>query len=347
MKFLLPFHHDTSLIFATRFERQLREGGHEVSLVELVEPDGKERISDRQRATYLPDRRVLSVDIERAGQPDFYDGYNAVAVCVPVAPLRRLLRRRRYMSRKDRPRFIAFFPGMEFTPHIGMRGRRDFDAIFLNHAEHEALYRKHFMRPGQFVSWGHPYFTRPERFIDESDGRKDVYFFAQAITPSTKRSRMHVVEVLAAIARAHPDRNVVIKLRHLTNENQHHVHKEEWSYEKLVDELQSGRPDNLTIDTGTTDAALAKAAYCITCTSTAAMDAISAGVATAVYLDYPDFWQDPLNHKMRCFISGSSLSISLLSLIELNIANPSNTWAMQNFRNCRSFMDDFCSASEF
>lgn len=333
MKILLPFHHDTSLIFATRFERQLREAGHNVALVELVEADGNERISHRQRVTYLPDRDVPAVDIKHAGQPDFYDGYDAVAVCVPVAPLRQLLRRRWYMARKSRPRFIAFFPGMEFTPHIGMRGRRDFDAIFLNHADHEALYREHFMRPGQFVYWGHPYFTLPERFIDVSDCRKDVYFFAQAVSPTTKRARMHIVEILAGIAKANPDRRVVIKLRHLASENNYHVHKEQWGYEELVNEAAYVSLPNLVCEAGTAEMALLRAGYCINCTSTVAMDATSAGIPTAIYLGYPDFWKDPLVVGMHSVFQKSRLVKSATSIMRLEQALPDRNWIAANFRH--------------
>jgi hypothetical protein len=76
-------------------------------------------------------------------------------------------------------------------------------------------------------------------------------------------------QAILAIARAHPDRRVWIKLRHLPGENAGHLHKEEFDYPSLLPDLPGGAPANLDVTAISMAESLQRAGVGITCTSTA------------------------------------------------------------------------------
>lgn len=87
----------------------------------------------------------------------------------------------------------------------------------------------------QEVSFGHPSFLLPETLSpQELAKRRDINFFTQALSPSNRRRRMHMLQAMAAIARANPERTVWIKLRHLPHEDKQHLHLEKHSYPDLL-----------------------------------------------------------------------------------------------------------------
>jgi hypothetical protein len=159
-----------------------------------------------------------------------------------------------------------------------------------------------------------------------AENRPEVWFFAQAISPRTRASRLHMLRVLAAIARAHPDRPVRLKLRHLPGENAAHLHREEHDYPALLAALPGGRPANLDLVAGPMATALERAGIGITCTSTAAADLLGAGIPTLVHLDYVENYLDPLVAPMRAMFAGSGLIAGLEDLLALRCPPPDPAW---------------------
>ena len=152
-----------------------------------------------------------------------------------------------------------------------------------------------------------------------------MYFFAQAISPPTKRARLHLLRMLAAIAHADPDRTVWLKLRHLPHENTGHLHREEYPYPSLMKEM-GDLPANLKLTADPMDAVLDRAAVGITCTSTAAVDLVRAGVPALVYLDYVESYLDPLVPPMRRLFGKSGLVADTAQVLRLQTSAPDPAW---------------------
>lgn len=324
MKILLPFFDDSTLIFASRMRQVLSDRGHSVEVVEL----GDAGLQQRQL-----DELVPLGDYVRWAEPvheSLVSSYDAVITCKTAPAIGRLLASGRYRKKRNRPAFVAFQPGLEFSPERGRQNRRWFDVVFLYSVTHRDAFRA-VMPPAswQHVSYGHPYFILPSP--RKSDGR-NIYFFTQAISPSTLASRRFVVDVLATLARRHPNRKVLLKLRHLPSENTTHVHREQFTYSEILDRCFPDAPANLAVTVCSMEDALADAAIAITCTSTAAMDAVSAGVPTMIYLDYIENYLDPLALPMRQEFSDSGLICDLHRVMNLEANAPDPIWLQQHFR---------------
>ena len=129
---------------------------------------------------------------------------------------------------------------------------------------------------------------------------------------------MHMLQALAAMARANPDHTVWIKLRHLPNENQKHLHLERYHYPGLLEELDNP-PPNLKLTACTMDEALA----------TAALQNIAAGfhhpsTAAGMNIDHP--------HALLCRrLNGSRHCIR--NIVKLEVEKDFETPAMQRFEH--------------
>lgn len=324
MKILLPFFDDTTLIFAARMKRLLSPRGHTVSLA-AVEPH---YVSERQLAAHLPGRPDLTVVTESLNE-NTVAPFDAVITAKAPKSITDLIKKPSYRFSQKRPAFIAFQPGLEFTPRRGMRNRRHFDAVFLYSAPHRDIFLSTYNKPGQHVSFGHPYFMTPK--APDLSGRKNIYFFAQAISPLTLSSRRFIVDILATLAKRHPERDVFLKLRHLPGENANHVHKEQFPYPDILAGF-SDVPPNLQLTACTMREALDDAAIAITCTSTAVMDAISAGVPAMIYLDYVENYRDIYSELMRREFSDSGLIVDIPQIMSLGARPPHPVWVERHFR---------------
>lgn len=335
MKILLPFFDDTTLIFAARMKRLLSPRGHTVSLA-AVEPH---YVSERQLTAHLPGRHDLTVVTESLNE-NTVAPFDAVITAKAPKSITDLIKKPSYRFSQKRPAFIAFQPGLEFTPRRGMRNRRHFDAVFLYSAPHRDIFLSTYNKPGQHVSFGHPYFMTPK--AADLTNRRNVYFFAQAISPSTMAARRFIVDILVTLATRHPDRDVFLKLRHLPGENSDHVHKEQFPYPDILNEF-ANIPANLKLTACTMQEALDDAAIAITCTSTAVLDAISAGVPAMIYLDYVENYRDIYSELMRREFSDSGLIADIPQIMDLRHSPPHPEWMRQHFRG-DDLMDEIESA---
>jgi len=249
----------------------------------------------------------------------------------PDAPLRPVSRP------PARPVVVSFQGGLDFTPERGFAHRHAADAVFVVPRGQVAACRTWRRRVGagpQIVDFGHPAFLAPQilqRDVAQAlEPPRDIYFFAQAISPLTRASRRHIVEVLAALARRHPDRTVWIKLRHLPGENADHLHRERHDYPGLLAGLADA-PPNLALTACPMAEAMAGAARGITCTSTAAADLVQAGVPTQIYVDYVENYLDPLMPPMRRLFGASGLVASLDEVLHGVVRAPDPDWLADMF----------------
>lgn len=336
MKIALPFQEDTSLIFASKIAADFVRRGHSVEFIRVIDHNGPDGISERQFHQNLGYTRFETVQMDDLLTNQTLMCADAVVVSRVVQPMRDALANASFKERRDRPCFLAFHAGLELSPQRGWENRKDFDAYFMN----KQLHAKRFIRSyrskyWRHVSFGHPYAMLPDTQRQSASG--NIYFFTQAISPTSLRSRQHIVRVLAAIARANPERSVYLKLRHLPHENAVHMHREKYDYPGIMERLAEKTPPNLKLTDCSMADALEDAAYCITCTSTAAIDAISAGVPVAAYIDYVDFRSDRLREPFRAEFDASGVITSLNDLLELRFAYPVEEWMSTRFRGADLF----------
>ncbi len=340
MRLLAPFCDDSSLIFAVALRTLCARRGWDVELLHMAPPPWQAALSPRQMEAHgvppsppLPDS-ALAPRLER--------GCDAVVASRVPEVLCAPLERPDFLARRDRPCFIAFHTGLEFDPSRGFWNRQLFDTVFLAAHGHRDLIGRRWLARARCrdLRVGHPYFLRPG---PGAAPRGDaITFFAQAISPATRRARAYMLSVLVALAEAHPHREVVLKLRQLPTEQTAHLERD--SYPALVAELDGPLPPNLCLSAASATEALARAGLCLTCTSTAAMDAISAGIPTLVHTRYPDHWDDPLAAAMEREFAGSGLLATLERVLALDAGHPHPGWLAERFVAADELLDDIAAA---
>lgn len=336
---LLLFSDDSTLIFA-RLMRDLIRSARPHHPVELCLYERENALSSRQMRQFLPEGpdRILHTEELAALFED--RTIRAIITSRLYAPLRKALKGMdstgpEQRLRRDRPCLVAFLGGLELFPERGLRNRLMSDVVFLFPRANIARFEDMTRQSGQDMFWqrvgfGHPAALTPRVRATARAEHGDIYFFTQAISPKTRAGRAHMVEVLIAIAERHPDRNVYLKLRNLPEENRRHLHVEKYDYPSLLAGY-GNVPKNLKWTACPMSEALDRAALAITCTSTAALDAISAGIPTMVYLDYVDNFLDPLNARMRGLFQHSNLVVGLERLLSLRPGLPNPAWIDDTF----------------
>lgn len=324
---VILFSDDSTLIFAQRMRAALL--AHDPHFpVRMAWFTDETALSYRQFSQLLPEGPDQVLDknalIAMMGSADVSAILTSRVYRAMLAPLKNPVTR----WAGNRPCIIGFLGGLDFFPEQGFMRRRNCDAVYLfpRSAINDYTELTADMDDGwQDIGFGHPSVVAPDGPPADIDQRRDVFFFTQALSPSTKRGRLHVLRMLAAIARANPDRRVFIKLRHLPTENRRHLHLERFDYPGLMNALGS-MPENLLLTDITMEQALETAAIGITCTSTAAMDLVRAGLPSMVYLDFVDAYRDPLVEPMRRLFTGSNLIATTEQVLKLQIATPAPEW---------------------
>ena len=110
---------------------------------------------------------------------------------------------------------------------------------------------------------------------------KAVMFADQPTVPQTREDRLYLYQRLLAYAQAHPDRDVVLKPRHRIGEDT--FHRMKFHPEALLSGVH--RPPNFSIDYTPISERLADLDLMLTVSSTAALEAVGAGVRTAFIAD--------------------------------------------------------------
>ncbi|RBW50301.1 hypothetical protein DS909_22035 [Phaeobacter gallaeciensis] len=338
-RILILFGDDSTLFFATRM-RALLQAADSTAKVVLGCFKDEMALSPRQLDLHIPKGDYQLLDLPELNRAACSADLDAIIVCKVPRALTLLLQDPAYRDLAHRPRIMAFLPGLDFFPDRGMRNRLYCDSVYLFPESFVPRFKalQAEQLPAQdmggsvkvrHVGFGHPACLRPEHDIPQTLPEGDIYFFGQALSPLTRRGRVHLLQVMAAIARKNPDRTVWIKLRHLPEENATHVHRERFSYPSLMSAIAA--PDNLRLTACDMDTALAQAALGIVCTSTAAMDLIRAGVPTMVHLDYVDNYVDTLVPPMRDLFADSNLIVSLEGLLHLRYRAPNRIWVESMF----------------
>jgi hypothetical protein len=110
---------------------------------------------------------------------------------------------------------------------------------------------------------------------------KTVMFADQPTVPQTRGDRLYAYQRLMAYAQAHPDRQVVLKPRHRIGEDT--FHRMRFHPEVLLSGVR--KPANFSIDYTPISERLTNLDLMVTISSTAALEAVGAGVRTAFVAD--------------------------------------------------------------
>ncbi|WP_045863105.1 DUF6716 putative glycosyltransferase [Streptomyces sp. WMMB 714] len=110
-----------------------------------------------------------------------------------------------------------------------------------------------------------------------------VVFAAQPSVPASRTDRAYLLRRAAEHARAHPRREVLVKLR--SRPGEHTTHIEEQPYQRLAGRLPGGLPANCRLVYGHMGEVLDRTDLLVTVSSTAALEALHRGVPTAVLTD--------------------------------------------------------------
>jgi hypothetical protein len=151
---------------------------------------------------------------------------------------------------------------------------------------------------------------------------KIVMFADQPTVPQAREDRLYLYHRLLAYARAHPDRQVVLKPRHRIGEDT--FHRMKFHPEAL---LSGGRkPPNFFIDYLPIADRLANLDLMLTVSSTAALEAVEAGVRTAFIADL-DVREQLGNH----IFLDSGLLRTFDQLEKDDIGTPAKSWVEDYF----------------
>ncbi|MFI7010137.1 DUF6716 putative glycosyltransferase [Streptomyces sp. NPDC050145] len=108
-----------------------------------------------------------------------------------------------------------------------------------------------------------------------------VVFAAQPSVPDTVADRRYLLERLVRHAKAHPDREVLLKLR--SKPGEHTTHIEETPYQKLAQRLEL--PPNFRLVYGNMGEVLDRTDLLVTVSSTAALEALHRRIPTVLLTD--------------------------------------------------------------
>jgi hypothetical protein len=309
----------------------LEERGTLVFLA-AIERHGHVAVSERQLFEVLGGRDVdFFLTEEEAASEEFLSNFDAVLGAKLPMSFRRKYLRRAWKFSSPRPCIGACFPGIDFTPEVGIENRRFLDVICLNSEADFAAYQRlvpESERAKQKAIRLNPSLIRsePDRRLLKGSVNK-VYFFAQAIVPETLGGRVDVLRLLNESARRHPDKTFVLKLRHLRGENNSHVHRERFSYEWIAERvLGEELSPNMTFSSASMEKCLEDADYCLTCSSTAALEAVARGIPTGFLLDYEGGEKGKWNKPARIFLSNSNLILSRQEVLDLVPRTPKAAW---------------------
>ena len=224
----------------------------------------------------------------------------------------------------DRPVLMTGLPGISIPATDLAILRRVQADLFIVHSKREVrafdALAAELAVDARFVLSNLPFLRRDS---DQGPRGTDIIFAAQAIVPLDRGDRMHLLGLLAELARSRPDQRVVIKLRATRGEQQ--THDEDDSYEDLLDELEN-RPPNLVVAAGPMSAFLANAAALVTVSSTSSIEAIALGVPVLA-LDEFGVGPDLIN---EVFI-GSGLLAGADALVAGDFRTPSPDWLDDNY----------------
>lgn len=187
----------------------------------------------------------------------------------------------------DRPIVVTGYVGVVFervVEGVLLRGGAD---VLLANSPHDArtfraLHRDYGLDPEVVVETPLPFLLPPGS--PRSGDPFTVTFAAQPDVPATRSERAYLVDRLVEHARAHPEREVLLKVRGLPGEQL--THPEPYPYPRLLHRRHPDRPANLTVEAGPMGDVLRRTDLLVTVSSTAAVEAAHLGIPIGILSDF-------------------------------------------------------------
>ncbi|PSL38612.1 hypothetical protein CLV49_2237 [Labedella gwakjiensis] len=304
--------------------------------------------SDRQLESALAGTAFVSasvriVDLDDLGPLVRAERPHAVLLSVRGPMVRVLVRL--VVSRHWRPVIVSGLPGITIPSNPKAVVYREQADLVVLHSRREV---REFtaIAEGLGVSTRFGLATFP--FLADSAARDDgrrrdaVVFAAQAKVPAGKQDRILLLSWLVRLAQRRPDRRIVIKVRARAGEAQ--THPERWDYAGLLDEpelleLVGGAvPENVVVADGPMAEHLDHAVALVTVSSTAALEAVAAGVPILLPSDFG------VSAKLiNVVFEGSGLFGDAEDLMAGRFSAPSGSWRGDNYLHGRA-EDDWVGA---
>ncbi|POF34343.1 DUF6716 putative glycosyltransferase [Roseibium marinum] len=306
----------------------------------IVKARSKTQITERQVAEMGIERLVQNIDIRRFCEEGRFRDYDIILSCLEGLSSRRIFY---YLAQHDekRPFVISLYPGLLLrNAYEGHAARAPADRIWLNCRRdlqaYQAMCRSFGMDGSNARLFGLASVLEKVERMPVVDRNGPVVFFEQAVIPRFYEERKYMVEALCDLARRYPDRSFLIKAR--ASGKQATLHSAWHAIDKLLDEVASeekGVPDNIQMTGETATQLLSCASCCLTVTSTVAVEAIHAGVPTALVSDIGASDDYGLQ-----YFYGSNLLTGLEQLDLDNVSAPDPDWLLTHTHDPYKVIED-------
>ncbi len=230
----------------------------------------------------------------------------------------------------DRPVLVSGLPGIALPvlPY-GLGFRRSVD-LFVLHSHREI---RAFTEASRSLDIPHRYALARLPFLEvatpATDGpvRDRIIFAAQALVPETREERLRMVDALVRTALAHPELEVVVKIRGTSDEPQTHADQHPYP-DLLATMVEDGVdvPPNLLVESGPMAQHLQRAVGLVTVSSTALLEAVAAGVPAIALTDF-----GVEARQINLVFEGSGLLRDSTELVAARFHHPDAAWRDDNY----------------
>ncbi len=329
MHILLPFHNKPTLDFACGIGIGLTRAGASITYAQIAENiEIESKAFSRHVSLYFPGGPDIYIELNELISDGLLSSFDAIVLNALPKNVSAALDIPAFKNRKNRSCFIALLQKLDFFPEKSIATRKNYDIVYLNNGDQLKFISPH--SNISFIGIGNPSLTLQSQVLGSPDGH--ILVVEQTASPLTIAGRIHMVNLVCAIALAHPGRQVVVKLPYGLHDHKDGVYKEAFRYYDLLREIFTQLPANISFYDGLMVNALRGAAVCIGCTSSAIIDSIVSGVPAMVYLSYPEAIHDPLSDSMRRAFEASDLIVSESDVVNLNIRQCEQKWLNTNFQ---------------
>ena len=324
LKIICVFYDDSNLFLMLDVYKQFNHYC-EIDLAYLKLGNAAGSLSERQLQNipdYISYKKLKDIDFRQIEAQKLITKYDAIFVGTPI-PANSIL-----FKLRDRPIIVSLYRGIDFFPTKGFFNRRNSEIVCLNQISHINFNNQ--LMPDKIKDYQYIVHYNP-KFFGENLPKKlsakeinKIYFLAQSIVPCSLEGRKNILNMLIKIAKKYSNKSIIIKLRHLENENKGHIHREKYSYQSIAKNMEL--PSNIFFSSEPFEKVLKNADYCITCSSTAGLETILNGIKTVFYFNYPKSKKEYLYSASKQFFQKSGLISTYEEIIDLKFKKPEEDW---------------------
>lgn len=235
---------------------------------------------------------------------------------------------------KKRPGLVSGLPGVGLpaTPK-GQQYRQQGD-LFITHSQFEKeRYERVLQQQGfpiEVVTARLPMLkskSLPVARFSVGEVPQTLIFAPQAKVPVKRSEREAILLALSNFALIFPHSSVIVKVR--SRPGEHETHHEKYSYVEILSQLEQEkrvRPGLLQVAVGPLSRFLTVGTALITVSSTAALESLDRGLATAIISDF-GVNEDMLNEAFK----QSGITTRLDELTDAQFSFPNDQWLTQNY----------------